>query len=172
MAKRTRRPSGFRRTLSWAFAWAAAAGLWLLLVAKISLEELVGAAVGATLACAGVAVFQNADRTAFHPTAHMLLQAWRVPGDLLSGAWIVFRGLGRGMLGLGKPAGVLRSVKLDMGPENDPRADARRALTITFTTLTPNTVVVGFVPSQKLMLYHQFAPTGDLPIAESLECCE
>lgn len=159
----------WRLAAGWAAAWVANAALWLLLGGNLSLEELAASLAAATLACAGGAVFHSADRSPCRPTARMLLEAWRIPGDLLDGAWKVLGGLAGCLVGNGLPPGVLRAAKLDMGQEGDPKSNARRAITITYTTLTPNTVVLGFVPSQGLMLYHQFKPTDELKMAKSLE---
>jgi len=153
----------------WVVPWLACAALWLLFSAKLSVDELVASLIAATFACVGIAVVRSADRTPFRPTRAMLIQAWRIPGDLLDGAWKVFGGMARFLAGRGWPQGALRTLQTDLGPEDDPKCNARRALVITYTTITPNTVVIGFVPEQDLMLLHQFVATDELKIAKSLE---
>ena len=52
---------------------------------------------------------------------------------------------------------LMLAVPFDMGGD-DPESHARRALAVTLTTLTPNAVVLGFVPEPGLMLLHQIMP--------------
>ncbi|HEX3658374.1 MAG TPA: hypothetical protein VHV55_21470 [Pirellulales bacterium] len=177
MARRPTAPLVRLRKLSrlaagWIVTWLLGIALWLLLVSKLTVEELLAATVAAALACIGIRVFQNADRTPFYPTMTMLLQSWRIPGDLLRGAWAVFDGLARYLVTRRAPPGALRAVQLDPGQPDDPKANARRALIISYTTLTPNTVVMGFVPDEGLMLCHQFVPSDELAIAQALEACQ
>jgi multisubunit Na+/H+ antiporter MnhE subunit len=176
MARHPTAPLARLRKLSplaagWIGAWLLGVALWLLLVSKLTIEEVLAAMGASALACIGVRVFQNADRTPLHPTAAMLLQSWRIPGDLLRGAWTVFEGLARYLVTGRAPPGALRAFKLDLGQSDDPKANARRALIITYTTLTPSTVVMGFVPEQQLILCHQFVPSDELAIAKALEAC-
>lgn len=160
-----------RRVGAWTLVWLGCLAIWMLLVAKLKTDELLVGLVAALLATIGVAVFQNADRTPFHPTPAMLLQAWRVPGDVLTGTWQVLHGLVEQLTGRAGPRSALLLANFEMGKPDDPKANARRALAITYTTLTPNTVVLGFIAKEQKMLVHQFQPTDSMAIVEALERC-
>jgi hypothetical protein len=50
----------------------------------------------------------------------------------------------------------------EIGPEDDPRAAARRALAVAYVTATPRAVVLGFDAERGTVSYHLLAP-GPVP---------
>lgn len=138
---------------------AAMYGIYLLYAATLSKPELyvaLGAAVIATVAAHLFGVLSAAN---FRPAPKDLLQAWRVPGYLLQDTYLVLKMLLRQLFGGGAPRLQIHAVPYKVGDLDDPRDGARRALVETYTTMTPNFIVLGIVPRQYLLLYHQLQPT-------------
>ena len=156
-----------KRLLAWAVVWGANMLLWFLFAGKLSLAEALVGSIAAGLAWLGAAIFQRADGLRLHVTLRMLLLAWRIPLDVLKGAGAVLACLAKRLLGREAPQSVVRAMKFDVGGDS-PFAAARRSLAITYTTLAPNDIVLGFDREQNLMLYHQFSRDDDLQMAEKL----
>ena len=94
-------------------------------------------------------------------------QGWRIPWQAIKDTWAIFRAIWT--LGRSKKAGsLLAAVPFESGRPGDPLAEARRALAVTYTTITPNVIVLGIVREQGLMLYHQIVGDASLEIARRL----
>jgi multisubunit Na+/H+ antiporter MnhE subunit len=81
-------------------------------------------------------------------------QAWRLPKYVVVGTWEIVAVLAR-QLFLRKPAeSLFYSVPFDTGGDDD-EASFRRALSIAYTTATPNFVVIGIDRDHRRLVYHQ-----------------
>lgn len=82
-----------------------------------------------------------------------LVQLWRIPWYILSACWEITSLLFKDLAG--QPTG---SFFQDCGfktSKHDPLLVARSVLAITYTTTSPNFIVIGIDPKQSLMLFHQ-----------------
>jgi len=89
----------------------------------------------------------------FRPTLENLLEAWRLPGYVAKDLIIVLGVLARDVAGSPAPS-LLRSTAWRAN-SSSPRDLARRALAVTYATVSPNCVVVGIDREQGQMLFHQ-----------------
>jgi len=151
----------------WPVVWLIHVGLWLLYVAQINTQELCfgcGAALVATIA---MAVFQSVGIIEFLPTPRYLLEAWRIPWYLLQGTWEIIEALAQQIFTRDGAQSILFAVGFEIGGD-DARSCARRALAVTYTTITPNFVVIGLDTRHGLMLYHQIKKGPVLKLTENL----
>ncbi len=153
--------------MTWVVVWLMQLGLWLLFVAKFSLDELLAGMAASAVATIAAAVFEALGLVKFRPILHSLIQAWRIPWYLLSGTGEIFHGLAKQLFTHAGAPSTLRAVPFDVGGD-DPESAARRALAVTYTTITPNFIVLGIVAEQGLLLYHQILPGPVLTITKQL----
>lgn len=146
------------------FSWIAAAitfivlyGFYLLFVSTLTKPELLAGIGVAALATVASGVFGTVGIVHFKPTPGELLQAWRIPQGMLQGTWAVFVALAKQLFTKKGAASLLVAVPFEVGGK-DEGAAARRALAVTYTTMTPNSVVLGIAHKQALLLYHQLVP--------------
>lgn len=162
-------PQGDTKTswTTWAVVWLLHLGLWFLFVAQLSIDELLAGMAAAAVATAAAAVFEALGLVKFRPLLRSLVQAWRIPWYLITGTGEIFHGLAKQLFTAGGAPSTLRAVPFVVGG-HDSESTARRALAVTYTTITPNFIVLGIVSEQGLMLYHQILPGKVLPITKQL----
>jgi multisubunit Na+/H+ antiporter MnhE subunit len=126
--------------------------LWLLFVNTTDFYELlIGGGVAALAATASELTREQAFAR-FAPRLSWLLQIWRMPWYVIEGCATIVWALAKHFV---KPEpSVLRSVVYDAG-SSDPASAARRALTIAYTTIPPNFVVLSIDLERDRMLVHQ-----------------
>jgi multisubunit Na+/H+ antiporter MnhE subunit len=153
MARRTKL-GGTGTTLLVAGAFALAFVTWFLFVGRLGTDELWGAIPGSLLAAVATWVVLEQHVVGFSDRAGYLLEAWRLPGYMVTGTIEIFRVLLRQLLG-GKPApSLLLAVPYDaLG--DDPGDAAKRALAIAYTTSTPNFIVLGIDHQRGTLVFHQ-----------------
>lgn len=127
---------------------------WIWLVASLHMHEMI---VGAVVVALSTAFCGLVLRSATLP----LELRWRdlsalryVPREIAKDAWVVSSVLWRDLF-MGECAGSFYRVSGFAAGRRDPILVARAALAITFTTLSPNMVVIGIDPTQGHMLFHQ-----------------
>ncbi len=119
-------------------------GLWMLFVSDVSIRDFVIGLVAVGLTSAVVVSAQRLMRVQFRPTVRELAEAWRIPWYGISGTFDVVVVLAK-QLFLGQRApSVLSAIPFDPGGD-DAHSAARRALALTYTTITPNSIVLGLV---------------------------
>ena len=84
----------------------------------------------------------------------MVAQAWRLPWNICKGTGELFIAAYNQISRRKGADNYLATVAFQYGGD-DSRSAARRMLAVSYTTLTPNFIVLGLVPEAKLMLYHQ-----------------
>lgn len=150
-----------KRTTSWiagAITFAGLYGIYLLFVSTLTKPELWAGLIAAAIATLASGVFGTIGLVRFKPTFRELLEAWRIPYYAVQGSWELFKALGNQLFTERGAESLIRAVPFAVGENDDPHAAARRALAVTYTTLTPNFVVLGIAHKQALMLYHQVLP--------------
>lgn len=132
----------------------AAAGLWVIFVATSNPHEMeVGAVcVAATVIFTGFVVKTTGLR--FKLQLRDFLQGWRIPWYVLSDFVVVAVVLVKDVLRL-EPAGNLFRVCGFDTSKHDPVRIARTVLAVTYSTCSPNCIVIGIDQSQSRMLFHQ-----------------
>lgn len=142
-------------------------GTWICFTAKLELMELIFGAVAATIGVVGYLVFRRAVPIVFRPRVIDVLQAWRIPWYMIAGAVEIMHGLGRQLFSRAGAPSLVRTVAYDTpGPKDE--AMSRQVLAVTYTTITPNFIVLGILSHKHQMLYHQILPTGVLQITRNL----
>ncbi len=136
--------------------WMAGFLAWLLFTDTFKLWELLFGAAAALLGAIGTEAVRSADVVRFRPRLRWILEGWRLPWYLMHGCaqilWVMFKGLVK------HEPSVLRSVVYDGGGE-DAASAARRALTVTYTTMPPNFVILDIDRTKNVMIVHQVSET-------------
>jgi len=140
---------------------------WVLFVGKLEKEELwVGVPVVA-LAVLASEVVRTQHLIRFSVRLRWLAQAWRIPGEVLSGTGVVLKALFL-QLFAGRQAGSHVLEVPYEAPDDDAEAAALETLATTFTTMAPNFIVIGIDRERKRMMYHQVERTELPEIARRL----
>ena len=141
--------------------------LWLAFTDDVGYREIVAGFLGAAISATAGAVYSMQGKCHFRFRLKDVAQGWRIPWQAIKDTWAIFRAIWT--LGRSKKAGsLLAAVPFEPGRPGDPLAEARRALAVTYTTITPNVIVLGIVREQGLMLYHQIVGDPSLEIARRL----
>lgn len=131
--------------------------IWFILVGTINRLELVLALVAAPVAAALTEMVRSVGFARFYPRLHWLIHAWRIPAEVLMDCWTLSEALAGRLLKSRQKRGFFRKVDFHSGGTGA-RSAARRALTITMGTLSPNTYVVDIEPYHNFALLHQVRP--------------
>jgi len=139
---------------------------WYLFVGRLGTDELWGAIPGSALAALATYVVLE-QRIIWFRDGKDLLQAWRLPGYMVTGTWEIFQVL-FAQLFAGKPAPslLLQVPYEDVG--DNPREAARRALAVTYTTSTPNFIVLGIDREKAMLVFHQIKRGPVLEVTKRL----
>jgi multisubunit Na+/H+ antiporter MnhE subunit len=132
----------------WALEAVLMFGIWLLFVCQFQAHELAVGAAAALLSAAAVEGVRGEEHARFLPHARWLAESFRLPWKILHDCGLLVRNLFDG-----RP-GRLRRIPFDAGG-SDARSAAHRALAIFYTTLPPNTVVIGIHRARNYMLLHR-----------------
>jgi multisubunit Na+/H+ antiporter MnhE subunit len=141
---------------------------WIVFVGTFSAHELEVGIIAALLAVAGTAVIDVQYPSRFAPSIGELLACWRLPWYLVSGTWEILRVAAMDFFGIRRAQSLFLVVPFDSGKLNDERAVARRVLAVSYTTMTPNSVVLGINVAGQKLLVHQFERTPMSRMTRSL----
>lgn len=130
-------------------------GLWIVFVGTFSLHELLVGMVAAVLAVVGMCVIDVQYPARFSPKLAELLSIWRLPWYLISGTWEVLKVAVTDLIGIRRAESLFLVVPFNAGAKDGPRAVARRALAVAYSTMTPETIVLGINTDCKQMLLHE-----------------
>jgi multisubunit Na+/H+ antiporter MnhE subunit len=143
-----------QRAGAWAGWWALLMAFWIILDYSIRLDELLAgagaAALGATLA--ELSLSQAGIRFRVRP--RWLLQALRLPGEVVRDTVIVFGALARRVARGEEPASGFRELPIRFG-DDSPEGVSRRVLMVGAGSLAPNTFVLGIDRERQAMIVHQ-----------------
>jgi uncharacterized lipoprotein YddW (UPF0748 family) len=152
---------------AWCAWWLLCAALWLALVDRTALDELLTGVVAAALGATAATLVRQQRNTVLRPRARWLRSAWwkqplalvRDIGPLMQA--LVTRGV------LRRPqTGAIATHRFD-AVTDDPRAAAYRVLTATLGSLGPNTIVLHVDPDAETLWAHQLVPRSD-PVQDAM----
>jgi hypothetical protein len=156
-----------KRVLFWFAEAAILFVFWLIYVHETAAHELMVGAGAAVLAATGAEAVRGLNFARFYPHAKWLLLFWRVPGSIVNDCWVLSRALAERMF-LGRALdGETAVVRFDPGGA-DPRSAARRAIAVTFSSLSPNFIAIRIERKRRLLLYHQVRAVGVPVMLEKL----
>ncbi|MBV8780441.1 MAG: hypothetical protein JO353_03505 [Phycisphaerae bacterium] len=151
--------------------WLVHLGIWMLLVSTLSIRDFAIGVVAASLTTIFVMRTAGQMKVKFHPTARHWAEIWRIPWYMLSGTFEILQALGKQLFTKEGAPSFVATVPFDCGGD-DSQSAGRRALAVTYTTLTPNFVIFGIVErtatSPDLLLYHQVIPGEVLQMTQNL----
>ena len=127
---------------------------WLLYTGKLERNELLVGIPAAILAALASEIVRGEEHPRFLPNAKMWLPVWRVPAGILRDGLLISWKLLAAASALRKPAGKFLAMRFNAGGA-DSRSVARRTLAVEFSTLPPNSIVVGIDRRRNLLLFHQ-----------------
>jgi hypothetical protein len=139
--------------------WIALTVLWMAFIGQWKPQEFwAGVLASAISTTAGVVLgSQRIAWFAFNP--NLLKEVWRIPGYVISGTWEILRGLAQQLFSPRRPPSLLRVARY-FATEDSHTAATQRALAITYTTATPNSLILNIERKKGLILYHQILPSG------------
>jgi multisubunit Na+/H+ antiporter MnhE subunit len=124
----------------WVLWWIAGAALWLALVDRVAVSELVIGAVAATVAATAATIVRGGPRRPQGPPPGSLRAAWRVVADVPA----LVRAL--------RSPEAAEVVELPYDP------DASTALAEALGSAGPNTIVLDVDPERRVMRAHRLVP--------------
>ncbi len=159
MAEENSQSEASQRTSWWSVSTAAAlmAAIWILLVGGVHRDEMivgVFSVIGSTVMLRLIAGVRQ-QRWQF--TVHALATGWRLPGYAAQDLFVVAHALLRTLLFRAQPdsAYCVCGFKTSKHGAHDA---ARRVLVTTYTSATPNMIVIGVDYAQSRILFHQLVP--------------
>jgi len=145
---------------AWAIWWILCAALWLALVDRVKLDEMVAGALAAALGATAAVLVRQQRRALLRPRLRWLRGAWRPVLALFADLWPLAKALAvRGVLRRGG-VGRLSELRFDAAG-GDPRQAAYRVLTAALGSLGPNTIVLEIDAERGRLIAHQLVPTAD-----------
>jgi len=151
---------------AWCAWWLLCAALWLAMIDRTALDELLTGVVAAALGATAAVLVRQQRRTLLRPRARWLRSAWRQPLALVRDLGPLARALAiRGVLRR-QETGMVTALPFD-AVADEPREAAYRVLTATLGSLGPNTIVLDVDPGTQTLEAHQLVPSAD-PAQEAL----
>jgi multisubunit Na+/H+ antiporter MnhE subunit len=145
---------------AWATWWLLCAALWLALVDRVPLDELLTGVVVAALGATAAVLVRQQRRTLLRPRVRWLRGAWRPALALVTDLVPLARALWtRGVLRRPE-TGRISALRFE-AVGHDPREAAFRVLSTGFGSLGPNTIVLEVDAEQRTLRAHQLVPSGD-----------
>jgi multisubunit Na+/H+ antiporter MnhE subunit len=149
--------SGRRALVYWLLLF----GLYLVLAATVTVEELLVSAAGAGIAVTVMMAVRSTSRYHFQLSAGWLRRFGQVPAEVVIDCAVVYRAILRRPR-LRQGSGRFQSRSYEPGNEH-PSARLRRALVTTAVSLAPNTLVIGVPETGDELLVHQLVPEPEKP---------
>ena len=143
--------------LRWLIEFSILLGLWLLFAFSVGRNELIAGAAAALFATLAAELVRLEEQPKFIPDLRWILAFVRVPRQVIIDTGLLIRKLAGIIFGGDRRTGEFVSLPFaETG--NDARCTARRALSILYTTLPPNTIVIGIDRRKKSILLHRLVP--------------
>src|SRR5579875_489004 len=143
-----------RRAGSWLVWWVLLMGFWVAVDDNIGLAELGAGAAAAAMGAFLAELAGHQAATRFRMRIEWLVPAYRLPAQVLTDTFIVFRALWRRVVHGEQPASGFRELPVRFGDDSDEDV-TRRVLLVGANSLAPNTVVLGIDEDRDAMLVHQ-----------------
>jgi len=142
--------------------------LYLAFTEDVDPRELVAMLLTGAVATTAALVFASAADVRFRLKLRDVLQFWYMPWYAISGTVEIMHALAKQLFTRAGAPSFLAAVHFEIGSETNIEDAGRRALAVTYTTATPNFVVLGLVKKQNLIIYHQLIPGEVLTITRKL----
>lgn len=127
---------------------------WILLVAGLKRDEMIVGAIGVLASALFLQFVYRSEHQQLDIRVRDLLQAWCLPWYILSEGWTITWILIRDLSGIRRASSFYR-VSGFKTSKYDPLLIARRVLATAYTTMAPNSIVIGIDYEQSRMLFHQ-----------------
>ena len=127
---------------------------WILLVGSLELHELIVGLAVVALCTAFCALVLRSSTLSLRLQWSDICQVRRIPAEIAKDTVVVLRVLFADVV-RGRPAGSFYRVCGFQSSLHDPVLIARSALAVTYSTISPNMIVLGIDPTQSHMLFHQ-----------------
>jgi multisubunit Na+/H+ antiporter MnhE subunit len=147
------------RALYWVVECLVLFGMWLLFTASLRQTEVFAGLAAAAVAATAAEVVRGEEHPRFLPHFRWILEFWRVDIQILTDTFLLARKLLRMLLAGDRRTGRFISVPFH-ADGNNARAVAKRALAIVYSTMPPNTIVIGIDRKQSTMLVHVLENAG------------
>lgn len=134
---------------------------WIYFVGNLHLHEMILGAAVVALSTSFCTLIYKSETLPFDLRLRDVLQAWRIPGEILKDSIAVIGVLFCDLF-LGKRAGSFYRASGFRGGKHDPLIVGRSALAVMYGTMSPNMIIIGIDTSQSHMLFHQIKK-DDLP---------
>ena len=147
--------------------WICFIGLWFLFVYQLSLIELVAGAAAALATIVALELSLKVVPLRFQPKPSWLFCTFKLPAIIIQDMGILVRALAGLMAGKKIPS--LFQVTYFSAAGEEGQANAKRTLAVAFTTVSPNSVVVGIDRKSGLVLFHELERTAVPDVLKELE---
>lgn len=131
--------------------------LWLAYTNNVGYREIIAGSIAAAISTVAGVVFAHQCKVCYRFRLTDLSQAIYLPWHILADTWNVLGAVAKQLFTRAGVCSLTAAVPFEVGGD-DPKSAGRRALAVTLTTITPNSIVLGIVRDQRLMLYHQLVP--------------
>lgn len=158
-----RRISGGALTLS-VFVMA---GLWIVFVAGVKRDEMIVGALCVIASALFLQLVYRAEDQKLDIRLKDLAAGWRIPWYIVTDTYVVTMVLIKDLLGIKRASSFYRVCGFKTA-KDDPLLIARRVLATEFTTMTPNSIVLGVDYEQSRMLFHQLERSSVTKMAQEL----
>lgn len=140
--------------------------IWMAYVSNPQRPEIIAGVGAAMMAAVADAVVKERRIVEFFPRVKWLALVFLESWYAVEGTWKIFLALFKRVLGKRSEADFA-AIQFDPGG-NDDASQARRALAVTYLTMTPTFVVIGIDRKKRKILLHQISPSGVPFIAKQL----
>lgn len=142
-------------------------GFWFVFVGDFALSEIYAGLIVAGLSTIASDIVLADKIALFYANPGWLSLAGRLPREILVDSarvcGVLYRRLSTGAL----PRSGIFTLSFD-GDGDDAASATRRALAITYGSVSPNSIVVGIDRDRGLLFYHQLEPAPVSPLLEHL----
>lgn len=145
------------RATGWSIAVVALAFLaWMAFAGDLSLQEMELGAAGALVCGAASLLTWKAMGLSIAFDLRDVLELWRLPWNATRDAGAITWALAKDLLHPGRAGSHLRAFPFRR--QSGRRGRLRHVLAVAYTSITPNSIVIGIDAEQKLLLVHQIVP--------------
>ncbi len=157
-----------RRAAYWLIDFGLLLALWFLFVFKPEWHEAWVGVAAAALGAGATEAVRAAEHPRFFPHLSWILEFRRLPLQILRDTWAVTKKLAAMAFLADRDTGRFLTIPFRAGG-NSPRAIARRALAITYGSISPDSIVVGINRAHNQLVLHLLAGNRVPEILEILE---
>jgi len=153
----------------WLVAWLTLWGLYMLLVFKTEVPEIVAGAVCGAISATGALLVRDHAPLRFAPGRGWWRGVARLPVDVTRETWLLVGVLWRVLVRREDVRGRFITLPVPDVKGDSPEAVSRRALAKWVGSVAPNTLVVGFDEQNERVLLHQLVRTSEPPVCDPWE---